>query len=236
MQIEIVGSQKEAGQTGLKIFTEAIQNGAKVFGLATGSTPIPIYEAITASKLDFTGLISINLDEYRNLAVEHPESYHYFMNKNFFSKKPFAHSYLPNGLAADIDAELKKYDQIIAQNPIDLQILGIGQNGHIGFNEPGTSFKSTSHLVSLTENTIQANSRFFASIDQVPKQALSMGIASIMSAKKILIAAFGINKAQAVQAFIQGPVTEKVPASILQNHPNVTVLLDTAAASLLKQK
>ncbi|ABJ56586.1 glucosamine-6-phosphate deaminase [Oenococcus oeni] len=236
MKLEIINSQIEAGQKGLQIFKQAIQQGAQVFGLATGSTPISIYDAITQSDLDFTKFISINLDEYKGLANNHPESYHYFMNKYFFSKKPFAHSYMPNGLADDLKSETKHYDQIIEENPIDLQILGIGRNGHIGFNEPGTSFNSQTHIVNLTDNTIQANSRFFDSIDQVPKQAVSMGIASIMKSKEILIAAYGKEKAQAVKEFIEGPVTEDVPASILQKHPKVTVILDQAAAALLSKK
>ncbi|AZZ61396.1 glucosamine-6-phosphate deaminase [Oenococcus sp. UCMA 16435] len=236
MKLEIINSQAEAGQKGLQVFKQAIQNGAQVFGLATGSTPISIYDAITKSDLDFTKATSINLDEYKGLAADHPASYRYFMNKYFFSKKPFAHSYMPNGLASDLKVEIEHYDQIINDNPIDLQILGIGRNGHIGFNEPGTSFESKTHIVELTDNTIQANSRFFDSIDQVPKQAISMGIGSIMKSKEILIAAYGKEKAQAVKEFIEGPVTENVPASILQNHPKVTIILDQAAASLLNKK
>lgn len=236
MKLEIINSQAEAGQKGLRVFKQAIQNGAQVFGLATGSTPISIYDAITKSDLDFTKATSINLDEYKGLAADHPASYRYFMNKYFFSKKPFAHSYMPNGLASDLKVEIEHYDQIINDNPIDLQILGIGRNGHIGFNEPGTSFESKTHIVELTDNTIQANSRFFDSIDQVPKQAISMGIGSIMKSKEILIAAYGKEKAQAVKEFIEGPVTENVPASILQNHPKVTIILDQAAASLLNKK
>ncbi|MDN6968671.1 glucosamine-6-phosphate deaminase [Oenococcus sp. UCMA 17063] len=236
MKLEIINSQAEAGQKGLQVFKQAVQNGAQVFGLATGSTPISIYDAITKSDLDFTKDTSINLDEYKGLAADHPASYRYFMNKYFFSKKPFAHSYMPNGLASDLKAEIEHYNQIIDENPIDLQILGIGRNGHIGFNEPGTSFESKTHIVELTDNTIQANSRFFDSIDQVPKQAISMGIGSIMKSKEILIAAYGKEKAQAVKEFIEGPVTEDVPASILQNHPKVTIILDQAAAALLNKK
>ncbi|EHN59181.1 glucosamine-6-phosphate deaminase [Oenococcus kitaharae] len=235
MEIKLVQSQTEGGQIGLQIFKEALLKGANSFGLATGSTPISIYEAISASNLDFSKTVSINLDEYVGISADHPESYHYFMREHLFGKKPFAHSFVPNGQAADLKSETESYDKIINDHPIDLQLLGLGQNGHIGFNEPGTSFTSKTHIVNLTENTIRANSRFFESEDQVPKQAISMGIASILQAKEILIAAYGQNKAQAVRDFIQGPVTEAVPASVLQKHPNVIVILDPAAASLLKK-
>lgn len=235
MEIKLVQSQAEGGEIGLQLFKEALLNGAKSFGLATGSTPISIYKAISESNLDFSKAVSINLDEYVGISSNHPESYHYFMREHLFGKKPFAHSFVPNGEAVDLKSEIERYDEIINENPIDLQLLGLGQNGHIGFNEPGTSFASKTHIVNLTENTIRANSRFFESEDQVPKQAVSMGIASILRAKEILIAAYGQNKAKAVKDFIQGPVTEAVPASILQKHPNVIVILDPAAASLLKK-
>ncbi|MCM0582053.1 glucosamine-6-phosphate deaminase [Weissella diestrammenae] len=233
MDIKIVENQLAGGRLGQQIFADALAQGANVFGLATGSTPISIYDQITASDLDFSDKISINLDEYKGISGTHPQSYRYFMDKHFFSKKPFKASYVPNGLNPDGADEAKKYDAILAEYPRDLQILGLGQNGHIGFNEPGTPFDSTTHEVELTASTIEANARFFDNENEVPKQAYSMGIQSIMDAKQILIVAYGQNKAAAVASMINGPVTENVPASILQKHANVTVILDADSASQL---
>ncbi|MDF7668634.1 glucosamine-6-phosphate deaminase [Lactobacillus sp. ESL0703] len=218
-----------------KIFKDEIANGAKVLGLATGSTPVTLYQELTASSLDTSNLISINLDEYVGLTPDNDQSYHYFMQKHLFDKKPFKTTYLPDGIKAIDDPEgaAADYNKIIAENPIDIQLLGIGQNGHIAFNEPGTPFDSITHEVKLTANTIKANSRFFDNIDDVPKSAICMGIANIMSAKKIILLAFGASKAKAIKAMISGPVTEDIPASVLQRHPNVTVIVDQAAASEL---
>ncbi|HIW89975.1 MAG TPA: glucosamine-6-phosphate deaminase, partial [Candidatus Ligilactobacillus excrementipullorum] len=218
-----------------QVFKEAVEKGAKVFGLATGSTPITTYEEIIKSDLDFSDCTSINLDEYVGISPDNDQSYQYFMNEHLFSKKPFKQSYLPNGLAEDPEAETVRYNQIIADNPIDLQLLGIGRNAHIGFNEPGTSFELETHVADLTDSTIEANSRFFEHVEDVPKQAYSMGIGSIMKSKQIIIEAFGAEKADAVAKMIEGPVTEDVPASILQQHPNVVVLLDEAAAAKLSK-
>ena len=234
MKINIVKDSKAAGQAGYELFKEQLENGSTVFGLATGSTPISTYDAITASDLDFSNCISINLDEYAGLPDTHEQSYRYFMNQHFFSKKPFKESYVHNGMN-DADAEIARYEKIIAENPVDFQILGLGQNGHIGFNEPGTAFDSRTHKVTLTESTIAANARFFDNENDVPKFAYSMGIGTIMDAKSILLEAFGENKAEAVQKMVEGPVTEDLPASILQRHPNVTLILDEAAASKLSK-
>ncbi|AEJ23144.1 glucosamine-6-phosphate deaminase [Weissella koreensis KACC 15510] len=235
MKIIKVQDQVEGGQVGARVFQDALQTNAKVFGLATGSTPISIYDAITKSDMDFSDKISINLDEYKGLSGDHEQSYRYFMQQHLFNEKPFKESYVPDGLNPDGIAESERYDAILDQFPRDLQILGLGQNGHIGFNEPGTSFESTTHEVDLTASTIEANARFFDDQNDVPRQAYSMGIKSIMSAKQILMVAYGANKAQAVQAMIEGPVTENVPASILQRHDNVVVILDEAAASNLNK-
>lgn len=210
-----------------------LDNGAKVFGLATGSTPLSLYRKLSQSSLDFSRTTSVNLDEYYGLAANHPQSYHQYMEQNLFQYKPFENSYLPNGTNLEVNSEIQRYNRILSEHPIDLQILGIGRNGHIGFNEPGSDFTAHTQLVNLTESTIQANQRFFESADQVPTKAYSMGIASIMAAKEIILLAFGTDKAQAVRDMIQGPVSEDLPASILQKHPNVTILLDKAAASLL---
>lgn len=233
MNVQIVSDKQAGGQAGFRVFEEALQNGAKVLGLATGSTPVTIYEQLAASDLDFSQLTSVNLDEYVGLNADHPQSYHYFMQNHLFNAKPFAHSYVPDGSNLDAAQATQDYDAIIAANPIDLQLLGLGKNGHIGFNEPGTDPESTTHKVALTESTIEANERFFDHADDVPRYAYSMGIGSILQAKQILIVAYGEAKAEAVAAMIQGPVTPDVPASYLQTHPNVTVILDEAAASQL---
>ncbi len=236
MKVIIAKSPEEAGVEGYKVFAQALENGAKVFGLATGSTPLTTYARIAKSDLDFSDSISINLDEYKGISPDNEQSYRYFMNKNLFSKKPFKRSYLPNGMAKDTAAEIKRYDKLIADYPIDLQLLGIGVNGHIGFNEPGSPFDGGTHIVDLTKSTIKANSRFFDKIEDVPKQAISMGIGSIMKSKKIILEAYGEKKADAVAKMIDGPVTEDMPASALQNHSDVIVILDEAAASKLTQK
>ncbi len=233
MNVQIVSDKQAGGKAGFKVFEDALQNDAKVLGLATGSTPVTIYGQLVASDLDFSQLTSVNLDEYVGLNADHPQSYHYFMQQHLFNAKPFAHSYVPDGSNLDAAAATSEYDQIIADNPIDLQLLGLGKNGHIGFNEPGTDPESTTHKVTLTESTIDANARFFTNADEVPRYAYSMGIGSILKAKQILIVAYGEAKAAAVAAMIQGPVTPDVPASYLQTHPNVTVILDEAAASQL---
>ena len=178
-------------------------------------------------------MTSINLDEYVGLAADNEQSYRHFMQENLFQYKPFKESFLPNGLAEDLQAETHRYDQVIAEHGIDFQILGIGRNGHIGFNEPGTPFDVTTHIVDLAKDTIEANSRFFASMDDVPKQAISMGIKSIMASKMVVLMAYGEDKADAINQMINGPVTEELPASVLQNHPNVVVIVDEAAASKL---
>lgn len=235
MQVIISKDQVAASQRAAQIFADSLTQGAETFGLATGSTPIMTYQNLVQSNLDFSQCVSINLDEYLGINPANDQSYHYFMKEHLFNQKPFAQSYLPNGLASDPDQEVQRYDQIIAHNPIDLQLLGIGRNGHIGFNEPKTSFALTTHVADLTQSTIDANARFFKNIEDVPRKAYSMGIASIMQSKQIILEAFGVDKAQAVQQMIEGPVTEDVPASVLQRHPNVVILLDQAAASLLSK-
>lgn len=231
MKVIKVKDKVEGGQKAFDIIKEGLEQGAKVFGLATGSTPETLYEALTESDLDFSDKIAINLDEYIGLEQSHPQSYHYFMNDKLFNQKPFKETHIPNGMAGE--EELARYDQVLEDNPIDIQILGIGTNAHIGFNEPGTSFDSKTQKVSLTQETIESNKRFFDSEDDVPKHAYSMGIDSIMGAKKIILLAYGENKAEAVANTVNGPVTEEVPASVLQNHPDVIVIVDEAAASNL---
>lgn len=233
MRIIRVQNQIEGGQVAFSLLKDEIAKGAKTLGLATGSTPLAFYDEIRKSDLDFSDMTSVNLDEYVGLAADNDQSYHHFMQENLFRAKSFQESFLPNGLASDLQEETRRYDQVIAEHPIDFQILGIGHNGHIGFNEPGTSFDVTTHVVNLAEDTIKANSRFFDSIDDVPKQAISMGIQSIMQSKMIVLMAYGQGKADAIKQMIEGPVTEDLPASVLQKHPNVVVIVDEAAASAL---
>lgn len=233
MEVIRVENQEEGGKIAFTLLKESIEKGSKTLGLATGSTPITFYKEVVASDLDFSDVTSINLDEYVGLDKEHDQSYDYFMRSHLFNQKPFKENFLPNGLAEDLEQEVKRYDDVIASHPIDFQILGIGRNGHIGFNEPGTSFDVRTHVVDLEKDTIEANSRFFDSIDDVPKQAISMGIASIMDSKMVVLLAFGKEKAHAVKEMITGPVTESLPASVLQNHENVVVIVDNDAASEL---
>jgi len=205
---------------------EAKNNGAITFGLATGGTMEPLYAKICKTDLDFSHCISFNLDEYVGLEAAHEQSYAYYMNKHLFQQKPFRASYLPNGLAADPLVEVARYEALLQQYPLDFQLLGIGQNGHIGFNEPGTSFASLTHLVTLEESTRQANARFFSSIDEVPTQAFTMGIQSIMRAKCILLIAVGETKREVLERMLASDYTEDVPASVLSKHPNVIILTD----------
>ena len=233
MEVIVVKTQEEGAKAAFEVFKRAYNEGAQVFGLATGSSPIGLYELLRNSDLDFSDRISVNLDEYVGLAPTDEHSYHYFMKEQLFDAKPFKHSYLPDGLAEDVDAEVVRYERILQENPVDLQLLGIGSNAHIGFNEPGTPFTQRTHKVHLTESTIEANKRFFEKEEDVPRYAYSMGLQSIMDAKEIVLIAFGPKKIHAIKGLVEGPITEEVPASILQNHPKVTVICDEAAAELL---
>ncbi|MFK4936564.1 glucosamine-6-phosphate deaminase [Lactococcus garvieae] len=235
MKVITVKNQLEGAKIGFDLLKEAMDNGAKTLGLATGSTPVEFYNQIVKSDLDFSDMTSVNLDEYVGLDGSDEQSYRYFMSKHLFNEKPFKENFLPNGKAVDLEAETKAYDQIIAEHPIDFQILGIGQNGHIGFNEPGTSFEETTHVVDLQESTIKANARFFENEEDVPRQAISMGIASIMAAKSIVLMAYGESKAEAIKGMVEGEITEDMPASILQKHADVVVIADEAAAALLSK-
>ena len=210
-----------------------------VLGLATGSTPVGTYRQLIEwyekGDLDFSRVSTVNLDEYRGLTHTDPQSYYYFMQENLFDHVNIdkAATHVPDGTNQDAADACAKHEQIIKSlGGIDLQLLGLGNNGHIGFNEPGAAFEKETHLVDLAESTIRANARFFASIDEVPKQAYTMGIRTIMQAKKILVVVSGEGKADIVSRAFFGPVTPEVPASILQMHPDVTVVCDEAALSL----
>ncbi|EMT38609.1 glucosamine-6-phosphate deaminase [Thermoanaerobacter thermohydrosulfuricus] len=211
-----------------------------VLGLATGSTPLGMYkhliEIYKRGEIDFSNVITFNLDEYIGLSPDHPQSYHYFMFHNFFNhiniKKENVH--IPNGIAEDLEEECRKYEEEIEKaGGIDLQILGIGVNGHIGFNEPEESIETKTHVVTLTEDTINANKRFFKSAEEVPRKAITMGLGSIMKAKKIVLLASGKNKAEAIKETIKGQLTTKVPATVLALHPDVIIIIDKEAASLI---
>ena len=233
MQIIRVANAEEGGKKAFELIKEGMNNGAKVLGLATGSTPETLYKEMTASDVDFTEMTSVNLDEYVGLGGEDEQSYRYFMNKHLFDKKPFKETFVPNGKAEDLDAASAEYEKIIDAHPVDIQILGIGQNGHIGFNEPGTPLDSLTHVVELTESTINANKRYFDKVEDVPTRAFSMGIGSIMKGKKMILMAYGEAKAEAIKGMIDGPVTTDMPASALQNHQDVVIIIDDAAASKL---
>lgn len=220
------------------ISAQVIMKPDCVLGLATGSTPIGLYQQLVAwyekGDLDFSEVRTVNLDEYKGLSRENDQSYYYFMHHNLFDhvNLPAENSHLPNGMEPDSDRECRRYSELIrSMGGVDLQLLGIGHNGHIGFNEPGDAFDNDVHCVNLTQSTIEANKRFFASADDVPKQAYTMGIKTIMQAKKILIVASGEDKADIVRAAFFGPITPKVPASVLQLHNDVTLVADEAALS-----
>ena len=234
MEIIRVKDQVEGGKKAFEIIKKGMENGAKVLGLATGSTPLSLYKEMTESDVDFSKMISVNLDEYVGLAGDNPNSYRYFMEDVLFNEKPFAHSYVPDGENMNEEEVIAQYNAVIADNPVDIQILGLGTNGHIGFNEPGTSFDAMTEKVSLTDSTIEANKRFFESEDEVPRFAYTMGPKSILEAKKIILIAYGESKADAIQKMIEGPVTEDLPASALQNHSNTIIIVDDAAASKLE--
>lgn len=207
-----------------------------VLGLATGSTPIGAYEMLVEwykkGDLDFSGVTTVNLDEYRGIPKEHPQSYYRFMQEKLFSKVNIdqANIHIPDGMEEDAEKACRLYDEMIRSvGGIDLQLLGLGHNGHIGFNEPGTAFEAQTHLVNLTESTMKANQRFFGDGENVPAQAYTMGIKSIMQARKIVVVVSGEDKAEILYAAVNGEISPKVQASVLQLHNDVTIVADEAA-------
>lgn len=209
-----------------------------VLGLATGSTPVGTYPQLVEwydkGDLDFSEVMTVNLDEYKGLTRENPQSYYYFMNEHLFGKVNInkTRTFLPDGTEPDSNTACENYNEILrAVGDVDLQLLGLGHNGHIGFNEPGESFSTETHCIDLSEQTINANARFFETLDEVPRQAYTMGIKTIMSARRILIIVSGEDKAEIVKRAFFGPITPQVPASILQLHRNVTLVADEAALS-----
>lgn len=220
------------------ISAQVIMKPNCVLGLATGSTPIGTYAQLVdwyqKGDLDFSEVTTVNLDEYKGLTRENEQSYYYFMNENLFSKVNInlERTFLPDGTEPDSDKACRDYNKVIADvGGVDLQLLGLGHNGHIGFNEPGMAFEAETHCINLTESTMKANQRFFASMEDVPRQAYTMGIKTIMQAKKILIVVSGADKAAIVKEAFFGPITPKVQASVLQLHNDVTLVADEAALS-----
>ena len=234
-----VKDYEEASDKAFEVMKEFIKPG-KVLGLATGSTPLGLYQRMVKDHKEngtsYKEIKTFNLDEYVGLPISHPESYYAFMHRNLFDHIDILeeNTHVPSGLGEDLEGQAKHYDEMIDNDPVDIQLLGIGSDGHIAFNEPGTPFDSPTHVTDLAESTIKDNCRFFDNdISKVPTQAVTQGIGTIMKAKNILLIATGANKAKAVKDMIDGPVDEACPASILQKHPNVTIIVDEAAASLL---
>ena len=223
------------------ISAQVIMKPNCVLGLATGSSPEGMYAQLVdwynKGDLDFAKVKSVNLDGYRGLSRENEQSYYYFMHKHLFDKVNIDvnNTYLPNGLAEDPEEECRRYDALIESlGGVDLQLLGMGHNGHIGFNEPGDHYDKGTHCVDLQQSTIEANKRSFASEDEVPRQAYTMGIGTIMKAKKILVIVSGAEKAEILKEALYGPITPQVPASVLQMHSDVIVIADEAALSAIK--
>ncbi len=241
MQVFVYKNEAEVGKAaGMIVASEILKKPDCILGLATGSTPIPTYqEMIRMNKegiLDFSKVRSFNLDEYIGLSPEHVCSYRRFMNEQLFDHINIdkANTHVPCGVGADHEADAKAYDAAVeAAGGIDLQILGIGHDGHIGFNEPGDEFVSGTNIVTLTDMTIDANTRFFEKREDVPRQAITLGNRNIMAAKRIILLATGKGKAKAIAQAIKGNITPRMPASLLQVHPNVQFLLDEDAASEL---
>ena len=242
MKLILAKDEAALGELAAKKFIEVIhKKHDAVLGLATGSSPLSTYAALVDAyrrgEVSFKEVRTLNLDEYVGLDANDEQSYHRFMRENLFDLvdiKP-ENTYVPNG-TIDPDAACGEYDALLDRYPIDLQLLGIGGNGHLGFNEPGTPFSSRTHLVNLTEKTRHDNSRLFASIDEVPKQAITTGIRDILRAKEILLVVMGENKANAVAKMFQDPLSEDCPATVLRTHPNVTIIADHAALKYLTEQ
>lgn len=241
MQVHLYDSAEQVGKAAaILIAAQLIQKPGAVLGLATGSSPIPTYQELIRlhrdGVLDFSSAITFNLDEYCSLPIEHPCSYHRFMRDQLFDHVNLSaqNTHVPNGNAEDLAAECARYDRAITRaGGIDMQLLGIGRNGHIGFNEPSDQFVYGCHVVRLTKSTLEANRRFFDSEADVPREAISLGVGSIMNAKRVLLIATGDDKADAVRKAIREDIDPATQASILRTHPNAVFLLDKAAAAKL---
>lgn len=240
MQIQIFQSREALHRAVADRFISAVKANPKmVLGLSTGSSPLDTYANLVRDRqqngTDYSKIHTFNLDEYVGLTGSHPQSYRYFMNAHLFQQLniPMEQTHVPAGVG-DLEEECKRYEKEIQEcGGIDLQLLGLGTNGHIGFNEPGTSFDSRTHVVNLLEETIDANARFFSGKEEVPTKAVTMGIQTIMEARQIALLAYGSKKAAPIRDAVNGPITESMPASLLQNHADVTLYLDEEAAALL---
>lgn len=240
MKLIIVKDYQEVSRKAADIIIELMkENQEAKLGLATGSSPLGLYQnlikAYQNNEITFKHITTFNLDEYVGIPREHPQSYFSFMRENLFNHVDinFDQVHIPENDLSKIDTIAKDYNKLLRKNRIDLQVLGIGSNGHIGFNEPGTPFTNETFIVTLDERTRKDNSRFFGDINHVPKQAITMGIKNIMQAKHILLIASGKEKSQAVYQMIHGEITPEFPASILQMHPHCTVIIDEDAGELL---
>ena len=243
MKLIVVNNYEELSKVAAKEFSKIIKEKENaVLGLATGGSPVGMYKELIRmyeqKELNFSKTTTVNLDEYIGLNPEHNQSYRYFMNNNLFNHINIdkSNTFVPNGLAEDLEAQCKEYDQKIAElGGIDMQLLGVGNNGHIAFNEPNNELSSGTHIISLTDNTIEANARFFDNIDDVPRKAITMGVGGIMKAKKIILIASGESKAEAIKGIFSGKITTANPATMLQMHRDVTVIVDEAAAKLINK-
>lgn len=240
MDIKIFDTTQELDAFAANYIVNTVQQKSNaVLGLATGSTPLGIYSQMVdmynRKEVSFKEVTSYNLDEYVGLKPTNDQCYAYYMNQHLFSHIdiPASQTFLPNGMAEDLDAECINYDQMLTNQPVDVQLLGLGHNGHIGFNEPDESLSGGTHVVKLKVETREANARFFASMDEVPEYAITMGVGSILKANTILLAVRGADKADIVKQALTGPITTEVPASLLQTHPRVIVLLDREAGRKL---
>lgn len=237
MRIIICENYEELSKRGAEFFVSQVMlKPDSILGLATGSTPVGLYQNLIkwnkAGRIDFSEVTSFNLDEYYPIAPDNNQSYRYFMNENLFDHINIdkSRTYVPNGLAADPDSECEKYEELIDEKGgIDLQLLGIGRNGHIGFNEPDGELNAKTHITELTESTIEANSRFFDDISKVPKKALTMGMGTILKSKKILMLISGKEKHEVLSQLLSDDVTTSNPATLLKVHPDVVVICDKAA-------
>jgi glucosamine-6-phosphate deaminase len=241
MNILTFDSEDKLNEAGAGILASVVQtNPSAALGLATGGTPVGIYEQLVETHrrglVSFSRVTTFNLDEYAGLPPEHPESYHAYMQQHLFRHVDLSpeRTHIPNGNAADLAAECKRYNELVEQaGQLDLQLLGLGHNGHIGFNEPSHALLSGTHVVELAAETRAANARYFASLDEVPTQAVTMGVGTILKARMILLVVKGADKAQIVHRALTGPISTDCPASLLQTHPHLVVLLDRAAGRLL---
>ena len=222
-----VENPEEGAKKVFQIIKEELSNDRlQVLGLATGSTMIPVYKMWTESYLEFQNIVTFNLDEYVGISAASPNSYAYFMNQHLFSKKKFKKTYLLNGLSEDLDEECAAFELLLEKYPLDIQLLGVGENGHIAFNEPGTPFESTTHVAELTDSTLGVNSQYFNNNEKIPNTALTMGVHSITRAKKLILLAFGEKKRAAIAKLNEGNVTIEWPITKLLRHDDVTVITD----------